>query len=617
MQLYGKHAKKTREIFDWTGAQADYRQYAKDLKVKEVLNFREQHHVVLSPFCFWLLQDQDPLGCGEIIAPPFNHRRPDQTVFEEDGVDNLLTGSSEANHQYLQNGVIVSMPYCLAPASKVLKEAVLSLRSTVTFSWNTAEDPKFHFGINVPNVTVKKPDIDVYWGLAGFFGYHYQPIDQTIKAYDDVVDLPLLMNRFGAEDMTTVSHLNAVLGKMGFHFRYKEKTSEGDTTTVQAFRHFAAFFRMITPFRLAQLEGTHRTYLLNRAMLGFGSRDPVPLRVEDGRAIDFPSAGTLVDDMTLRLVYTYDDKTRQGRYTLTKIDRAIVQDDIEWCNTYSYDTQTFRTLTYHDDFRQLLRNTMEKIADDPLYGYSGLSNDRDFWSLGQECFFGHKDNTVFGMYLSKMLGILITGLYNWVGVSGKVKDENKINKMKNEAEEQFVPDLARCNRLFAKKVLTAPMAVKIENIGSKAYYTMGMETTKKQHNQSFRELWVAVWLVKTSLVSTKCFSMLHDFLGKPKVQHLLSVQWLNDSVITPIDNIVRHYFEIRDKGIRTAKPRHKLVNYFKARFLMVFIAELSKIDYDKYAFLDVEEEEATAADIKKKTMVVTRKKNYDLMVRSY
>jgi hypothetical protein len=207
-----------REIFDWTGAQADYRQYAKDLKIKEVLNFREQHHVVLSPFCFWLLQDQDPLGCGEIIAPPFNHRRPDQTVFEENGVENLLTGSSEANHQYLQNGVIVSMPYCLAPASKVLKEAVLSLRSTVTFSWNSAEDPKFHFGINVPNVTVKKPDLDVYLGLAGFFGYHYHPIDQSIKAYDDVVDLPLLMNRFGAEDMTTVSHLNAVLGKMGFHF---------------------------------------------------------------------------------------------------------------------------------------------------------------------------------------------------------------------------------------------------------------------------------------------------------------------------------------------------------------------------------------------------------------
>lgn len=71
--MYAQFPQKGRNVFDYVVAESDYPACAEKLSIKEQLVFTEQKHVTLSPFAFWLLQGQDPMGYGEVVSPRVNH----------------------------------------------------------------------------------------------------------------------------------------------------------------------------------------------------------------------------------------------------------------------------------------------------------------------------------------------------------------------------------------------------------------------------------------------------------------------------------------------------------------------------------------------------------------
>ena len=99
--------------------------------------FKSQTMPQKPPFLFWLLCDQDPLGYGDILTPPCNHRQADQSVFAEkhrhynEPPDTLLLKDSRARQwQFFQNGSLEVMPYEIIPVDKDHEE--ISFQSVAT-----------------------------------------------------------------------------------------------------------------------------------------------------------------------------------------------------------------------------------------------------------------------------------------------------------------------------------------------------------------------------------------------------------------------------------------------------------------------------------------------------
>jgi hypothetical protein len=602
MQAYRDLAKpRSSAVFDWAGSADKYSDMKGQLSIKEGTDFLEQSNVLISPFAFWLLQDQDPMGYGEVISPKVNHRRTNQTVFAgthektERTATQMLRGSSTAaDQQWLQNGVVVSMPYLLSSGKDAPDPtAKVSSYSTTTFHWRGDSGFKHNVSIEVKGLAIKRPDYAVYQALSAFFGYHLDVPKQRIGAYEDRVDFTRLMARISNARVNSVTALNDVLRSMEFPFRYNETLTSKRTSTVLAFQHFAAFFRFVTPLRLAQLEGGHRTFILNRVLQGYDAgKSTVPLNwtsFNDDRTYDdFPESGSLVSDLPMRLIYLHSEAKRSSEQKIKfGLYRHMIPGDFVQAIAYSKNTQDFRLETYEDTFPQILRNAVLRIGADGGVPY--FTTDRDYWTKHISVFFSKKEVTSIGMHMSRCLGILLDELYS----SRFFKSDHSIpaakkSALREEAFDLFVPDVKGSSKLFTKKVIKAPFPDDATKLHTTAYYARHLSPSLKSSNQYYWPLWVSVWLVKTSLVRFSTFTALQDFLGKPSVQPILDVRWIHDSIIIPVEILVKHYVESVIKPTVVDKRRWKLVAYYKALFLEHYLTSLSTLKQIPLPYLDTD-----------------------------
>ena len=108
--------------------------------------FRRQAFTELTPFLFWLLCDTDPMGYGEIITPPCNHRQTDQSVFsaghgrlDRKPDELLLLNAGDSANQYFQSGSIEVLPYEIVSAKESGEEEII-FQSVATSKFENQTD---------------------------------------------------------------------------------------------------------------------------------------------------------------------------------------------------------------------------------------------------------------------------------------------------------------------------------------------------------------------------------------------------------------------------------------------------------------------------------------------
>lgn len=317
------------------------------------------------------------MGLGVLVSPHVNQRRTEQIVFQkgkEDLTMKLLNGSDESDHMWLQNGIIVVLPYVLAKDPNPYaptKTHLDHLNSTASVSWQYPEnETRGQVGLIVKGAAVGRPTNRVFTGLAGFFGYHLDDNRHfKIGTTDDKIDMEMLMEKILRTPISSIADLNRLLDSLCFHFRYKQEDIDPNDDDAKsrfsyAIRHFSAFFRMITPLRLAVIEGGHRSFLLNRVIQGYTHTTTVPLPAPWNKPshATLPSTGTLVARITIRFIYLHDNKARDEHYAMTGIDDNYTPKDLETCRDYSKRTQDFKEEVFIDDYSQILGETLKQIT---------------------------------------------------------------------------------------------------------------------------------------------------------------------------------------------------------------------------------------------------------------
>ena len=114
-------------------------------------SFKFQEYLGTKPFLLWLLTDEDPMGYGELVTPPVNHRQPDQAVFNTPHAilnkvpDELITMNAEDPcYQFFQNGAFDILPYEIKPVMTADMEKVR--KANLEKAVNDAEEGKVEMG---------------------------------------------------------------------------------------------------------------------------------------------------------------------------------------------------------------------------------------------------------------------------------------------------------------------------------------------------------------------------------------------------------------------------------------------------------------------------------------
>jgi hypothetical protein len=289
--------------------------------------FTERADVSISPFAFWVLQEGDPMGYGEVLSPDVNHRKSDQTTFanltranDRYASDALFDASKDCNEHVLQQGVIVAMPYALHDKKAQPDGESIKLVSLLSFTWKGKKETHNRL-ITADGIVAKAVESIQYRALANFFGYHLSKGKDEVKKMLSLSDphFTALMARLlpDRKSICDVEDLNEVLNKMDYPYRYKDTLAP-----VQAFTHFASLLRCMTRIRFAVLEGGHRSFLLNRVYQGYNEKSTVPLQYGNNNTqkLDpFPKTGTLAKHLDVRILHSNE---KNGFITNKTITRA-------------------------------------------------------------------------------------------------------------------------------------------------------------------------------------------------------------------------------------------------------------------------------------------------------
>lgn len=582
---YIKLVEGSERLFQFEVKPDEMSKLSKDINVRDNTNFTEQFQIQLSPFVFWILQENDIAGFGETLSPPVNHRMPNQTIFSAKSgssnlTDTLLDPSTDSSHQKLQNGEIKSLPYVIKRAKKVDGIQLADFQSNASFTWKDQNRTVHNAWIRAKGVSAGRPDWRYYKGLASFFGHHLslkQDDNSILKGYEDKVNFNTLFQLLSTATIFNIDTLNAILKHMSMPFKYKEQGDSSENhNTILAFAHFSAFFRFITPLRLTQLEGGHRTFMINRVFRGVDiatSTIPIGLQNHSNQIVhkSFPNSGTLMSHLPLTLVYLKSNKERQKMYKLQKSPGDyICHQDIDTMKHFSKIAQELRTTVYGDSFANVLRTAVHKIT---VLGPNPIKDDSDFWSQPED-YFVSKENDGFITFLSSCLEIMINELF-----SSKYFELSKLSGDKEEALNHFTNKDGQQRNIFLNKTLTAPYVKKRENSASTTYYERYPKAPLKKGNSYNSPLWVSLWLVKTSLARRTTFAKLSDFLGVDSLQKILTPEWLMDSIITPVETLTRHYLDSHfTNNSKSDNRKSKLYFFFRAFFLEYYLSELAQCD---------------------------------------
>jgi hypothetical protein len=320
--------------------------------------FNERVKVSISTFAFWVLQESDPMGYGEIVSPDVNHRRSDQTAFKKltrkgkkNAAETLMENSDDCNEHVLQTGPIVSMPYAIGSNVGKPEYAQIKVLSPAAFHWNGDENTHNRM-ISADGVVAKQVANSQYKALAHFFGYHlpgHKTEMNNILSFDDP-DFTALMTRLSPRDepIHNIKQLNKMLTKICYPFRYV-----AELEPARAFTHFAAIFRSVTGIRFAQLEGGHRTFVINRVFQGYTDESTIPLRYNNRNEMytgEFPTSGTLAQPLDMRIVHSNEK------------DNFITKDTIARAKIYSAAAQKARKSLIKFTFNSVIREAMNNIA---------------------------------------------------------------------------------------------------------------------------------------------------------------------------------------------------------------------------------------------------------------
>ena len=244
--------------------------------------------------------------------------------------------------------------------------------------------------------------------------------------------------------------------------------------------------------------------------------------------------------------------------------------------SYSRDMQDFREMTFKDSFPQVLRESASVITSQEFYPF--IRDDKYYWAMLDTMITGKSQNDL-GFQLKNVLKIVIDTLFKsrYCALGLKVPDEKK-KSMHKEASELYSPsEPAKVGKLFMKKVLGITFPSENVNLETAVFYKNLIKPALKGENQHFWDIWVSVWLFKTSIVRVSTMVKLSNFLAKPSVQPLLHVKWFHDSIIQPVEVLTKYFIDDLQPVWTKDKRKSKVCNFLRALCLEHFLTELTNL----------------------------------------
>ena len=272
---------ETRRFVCLTANEQNYESISKDLLHDVDASTFEAHEgndtfrhslFQIVPFFYWLFIHNAPENYEEPMCYPCNFRKVDSEQLSHVEDQLKLPGSSPEG-TLLQDRSIDAFAYSVEEFDGVPQTPLESISNFATRKGGKKYSGTSALMVGQHAIALQQKACATLSAFLGFRREHGLTWSNGRFSWEKVFEKFNEFQGLGSD----VGILNSLLEKLELPFRYSETSDVGICN-----KHFKSYFRSIVNIDMAPIEGGHRTWILNKKMIGHHLRTIVPCRVGVG-----------------------------------------------------------------------------------------------------------------------------------------------------------------------------------------------------------------------------------------------------------------------------------------------------------------------------------------------